>query len=85
MVVLFILKRFWEWLRPVPSSLMMLVRQRRPPKGKLSNLYVLQVNFEVTSEHAQKLAAAFEPHSKKYGLDFIVLEPGMTLKRFDEI
>lgn len=76
-----------EWFRNgTPQSLMQLLQRRRAgPAPKTSSLYVLQVDFPMTESLTTKMDGALNPLREKYGLDFIVLEPGMKLSRFDDI
>lgn len=50
-----------------------------------AKIYVVTTDFPVTQETVMKFEQMFAPIREKYGLDFIVLEPGLTLKRFDDI
>jgi len=53
----------------------------RPP---ISKLYVVQVDFEVLPHTLESLETQLAAIREKYGLDFMILEPGIKLKRFDE-
>ena len=81
------LKRFLEWFRGVrPHGFLELATARpRAAFGATAGLYVLTVDFRVDEEAVKAIAAALDPVKQKYGLDFIVLEPGMRLTRFDDI
>lgn len=69
-----------------PISLFDRIRSLRKPKSAaLSKLYVLKSNFPITEDKATELDNALEPLRKKFGIDFFVLEPGITISRFDEI
>lgn len=46
---------------------------------------ILRVDFQLNQEKAKVLDGQLQPLRDKYGLDFIVLEPGMTLSRFNDI
>jgi hypothetical protein len=48
-------------------------------------LIVLRVDFPMSAEKLQVLDQQMAPLRQKFGLDFIVLEPGMTLSRFNDI
>lgn len=61
------------------------MRQRKPRRPGTDKLYILAVDFPVKPEVAAAINEALEPYRQKYGLDFLVLEPGMRLSRFDEI
>jgi len=68
-----------------PKSLLMLAsgpRQRSPlPTSKL---YVIEADFEITPDAYDGLQAHLDTLRAKYGLDFMILEPGFKLKRFDD-
>jgi len=68
-----------------PKSLFDLAREPRP-KSKLptSKLYVIEADFEITPEAYDGLQAMLGEIREKYGLDFMILEPGFKLKRFDD-
>jgi len=68
-----------------PKSLLMLAsepRQRSPlPTSKL---YVIEADFEITPDAYDALQAHLDMLRAKYNLDFMILEPGFKLKRFDD-
>ena len=70
-----------RWFETAPLSLF----APKPKAPGLSKLYVLRVDFKMSEEYAKKMDAALDPLRAKYGLDFIVLEPGMNVARFDDI
>jgi hypothetical protein len=79
-----IIERLFGWkIDAAPQSLRMLMRQPRP--APTSKLYVLRTDFQVNKEKAADIDSALEPIRKKYGLDFILLEPGIKLSRFEDI
>ena len=86
-----VLRSFWRWLSDADyreSRLPLSITQAKRVKVKhadLSRLYILRVDFPVDEIQAGKIDAALDAHREKYGIDFIVLEPGMTLTRFDDI
>ena len=77
------LQRFLDWFRSPPIQ-SLFARPRRA-KGKLSNLYVVRVDFPLKPETASRLQQNLDLLRERYGIDFLVLEPGIRLSRFDEI
>lgn len=78
------MKRFQEWLfGPVPQSLM--ARMTRRPKPGLDRLYVLYVDFRMSPDVRLAMNESLDPIKSRYGIDVIVLEPGMKFARFDDI
>jgi hypothetical protein len=75
-----ILERLFGLARP--ETLLELMRRRRP--ASTSKLYVLKVDFQIKTEARVEIDQALDPIRTKFGIDFIVLEPGITLKRFDD-
>jgi hypothetical protein len=77
-----------EWLGLAPrgpKSLMALAKEPRTrSKLKTSGLYIIQTDFEVTPESYTNLQTMLDGVREKYGLDFLILEPGFKLKRFDD-
>ena len=73
------------WRGAVPKSLFALAREPRP-KSKLptSKLYVIEADFEISPDSYDALQAHLDLLRAKYGLDFMILEPGFKLKRFDD-
>jgi hypothetical protein len=68
-----------------PKSLMALANEPRSrSKLKTSSLYIIQTDFEVTPESYTNLQTMLDEVRDKYGLDFLILEPGFKLKRFDD-
>lgn len=57
----------------------------RPKIPGLEKLYVLRVDFKISPENEVKMNDGLNPLREKYGLDFIILEPGMTIERFDDV
>ena len=45
---------------------------------------MVQVDFEVLPHTLESLETQLAAIREKYGLDFMILEPGIKLKRFDE-
>ena len=85
-----ILDRIVRFVRPAlrddgPKSFMALAKEPRP-KSKLptARLYVIETDFEVSPESYSSLQAMLDEVREKYGLDFLILEPGFKLKRFDD-
>ena len=85
-----ILDRIVRFVRPAlrddgPKSFMALAKEPRP-KSKLptAKLYVIETDFEVSPESYSSLQAMLDEVREKYGLDFLILEPGFKLKRFDD-
>lgn len=70
-----------RWFSAAPLSLF----TPKPKAPGLEKLYVLRVDFKMTPDGAAKMDASLNPLREKYGLDFIVLEPGMNVARFDDI
>ena len=83
-------KRFFRLLRAVwvgesPKSLLTLATEPRPKSAlPTSMLYVIETDFEVTPDSYNNMQAMLDGVRDKYGLDFLILEPGFKLKRFDD-
>jgi hypothetical protein len=73
------------WCGKGPKSLFDLANEPRA-KSVLptSKLYVVEVDFEVSSDALDSLQSQLTTIREKYGLDFMILEPGFKLKRFDD-
>jgi hypothetical protein len=73
------------WRGTAPKSLFDLAREPRP-KSKLptSKLYVIEADFEISPDAYDGLQTHLDLLREKYGLDFMILEPGFKLKRFDD-
>lgn len=68
-----------------PKSFMVLAKEPRTrSKLKTSGLYIIQTDFEVSPESYTNLQTMLDEVREKYGLDFLILEPGFKLKRFDD-
>ena len=68
-----------------PKSFMALAKEPRTrSKLKTSSLYIIQTDFEVSPESYTNLQAMLDEVREKYGLDFLILEPGFKVKRFDD-
>jgi len=79
-------QRALEWLRgPGPQSLMQLAIRRKKGRTATSRLYVMRIDHPLSREALVGLDKSLQPLRDKYGLDFIVLEPGIQLGRFDDI
>jgi hypothetical protein len=81
--------RFWEWLALSPPalstpSLFGTKRERKPIKGT-GKLYVMKVDFPVNEATRDAIEKSLDPVREKYGIDFILLEPGIHLSRFDDV
>jgi hypothetical protein len=75
--------RFWRGT--APKSLFDLAQQPRPRSVlPTSKLYVIEADFEIQPDTYDSLQAQLGPVREKYGLDFLILEPGFKLKRFDD-
>ena len=74
-----------SWCGTGPKSLFDLARERRP-RGRLttSTLYVIEADFEIHPDTYDSLQTMLGEIREKYGLDFMILEPGFRLKRFDD-
>ena len=74
-----------SWRGTAPRSLFDLARQPRP-KSVLptSKLYVIEADFEIHPDTYDSLQAMLGEIREKYGLDFMILEPGIKLKRLDD-
>lgn len=73
------------WTGTGPKSLFQLTNEPRPKSVfPTSKLYVVEVDFEVGSDALDSLQAQLSTIREKYGLDFMILEPGFKLKRFDD-
>lgn len=59
---------------------------RKPRTANVKNLYVLEVAFPIADnkELREALEKALDVPRNKYGIDFLVLEPGFKIKRFDD-
>ena len=73
------------WHGATPKSLFDLAREPRP-KSKLptSKLYVIEADFEISPDEYDSLQTMLGEIREKYDLDFMILEPGFKLKRFDD-
>ena len=73
------------WNSGLPKSLFTLAKERRS-RSKLptAKLYVVQTDFELSPDTYNGLQAMLDPIREKYDLDFLILEPGYKLKRFDD-
>ena len=68
-----------------PKSFMALAKEPRTrSKLRTSSLYIIQTDFEVTPDSYANLQAMLNEVLEKYGLDFLILEPGFKVKRFDD-
>jgi hypothetical protein len=68
-----------------PKGFMALAKEPRTrSKLKTSGLYIVETDFEVSPESYTNLQAMLDEVREKYGLDFLILEPGFKLKRFDD-
>jgi hypothetical protein len=73
------------WPGAGPKSLFDLAHEPRPRSLlPTSKLYVVQVDFEVSPAAYDSLQLQLADLREKYGLDFMILEPGFKLKRFDD-
>lgn len=90
------IRRVSAWLfspsqhpRQAQTQSLSIVNARRSMRSSrpcdLSRLYVMHVDYEVTERQAVQLDAVLEPLRQKYGIDFLVLEPGNKLSRFEDI
>jgi hypothetical protein len=77
------LQRFLGWFRPRPIQSLFARPQRG--NGKTSNLYIVRVDFPLKPEMEDRLQRNLDVLRERYGIDFLVLEPGIRLSRFDEI
>ncbi len=74
-----------SWWGGLPKSLVTLANERRTyPRLKTSNLYVVEVDFQISPEAYDGLQTHLDLIRAKYDLDFLILEPGFKLKRFDD-
>jgi hypothetical protein len=73
------------WCGDGPKSLLELAREPRP-KSILptSKLYVIETDFEVSPDAYNNMQAMLDEVREKFGLEFMILEPGFKLKRFDD-
>lgn len=73
------------WRGDGPKSLLALARGPRP-KSTLptSKLYVIETDFEVSPDAYNNMQAMLDEVREKFGLEFMILEPGFKLKRFDD-
>jgi hypothetical protein len=88
--VIAILDRIGRFVRPssldnAPKSFLTLAKERRQ-RSKLStgNLYIIETDFEISPDSYNNLQAMLDEIRAKYNLDFLILEPGFKLKRFDD-
>jgi hypothetical protein len=76
------IKQYFD-LRPRgPETLMSLARSRRMPST--SRLYIVETDFAISDDAYDKIQAHLDELRQKYSLDFLLLEPGFKLKRFDD-
>ena len=74
-----------SWCGTGPKSLFDLAREpRRRARLPTSKLYVIEADFEIQPDTYESLQAMLGEIREKYGLDFMLLEPGFRLKRFDD-
>ncbi len=79
-------RRFRAFLRSKPETLMSLIRASRPPKlPGLERLYVVEVIAPMDVEREKEFDAQLARISDKYGLDFLLTDPGVRIKRFNDI
>lgn len=73
------------WCGEGPKSLLDLAKEPRP-KSTLptAKLYVIETDFEVSPDAYNNMQAMLDAIREKYDLDFLILEPGFKLKRFDD-
>ena len=71
--------------RETETLLSLATRHQSQPRGRLANLYILDVEFPLDEAAALKVDAALEPLRQKYNLDFFVQEPGFRFRRFNDI
>ena len=73
------------WPGSGPKSLLDLAREPRPRTAlPTSKLYVVEVDFAVDPVAYGNLESQLAGLREKYGLDFLIVEPGFKLKRFDD-
>lgn len=77
------MRKLREWWKQRNQLITIFSKIRRP--ASVTGLYVVDVGGQVSQEQAEALDRMFGPLRKKYGIDFIVLEPGIRLRRFDDI
>ena len=82
--------RLLEWLVDAykPTSLSILPVEEPAPVQQPSvtaNLYMLHMDFPVSKEQRTEIEQGLDILRKKYGIDFMLLEPGIKLSRFDDI
>jgi hypothetical protein len=74
-----------SWRGAGPQSLFDLAQEPRPRSIlPTSKLYVIEADFEIHPDTYNSLQTMLGEMREKYGLDFMVLEPGFKLKRFDD-
>jgi len=66
-----------------PQSLFALMRRPRP--ASTAGLYLIEVNFPMDEQRQAELEQTLAPLRAKYGLDFLLLEPGYKLRRFNDV
>jgi hypothetical protein len=73
------------WRGEGPKSFLELAREPRP-KSTLptSKLYVIETDFEVSTDAYNNMQLMLDEVREKFGLEFMILEPGFKLKRFDD-
>jgi hypothetical protein len=74
-------KRWWLWLR---EAVWPVAPPPKPPSDT-AKLYVLKTDFPVGKELGDKIQTMLDPLRKEFGLTFLVIEPGITLSKFDDI
>ena len=65
-----------------PETLMVLINRPRP--ASTSKLYVVEVNFPISPPMMEDLQRNLDMLRSKFGLEFLFLESGIRLKRFDD-
>lgn len=73
----------WYRLSSRPQSFDMIAQQRRP--APINKLYVLRIPHAASPEYINHLSNSLDKLKAKYGIDFLVIEPGLSISRFDDI
>jgi hypothetical protein len=76
------IRRFLAWWAARPETLMALINRPRP--ASTSKLYVVEIDFSMPPPMMEDFEKNLDRLREKFGLDFLMVEPGIKLKRFDD-
>jgi hypothetical protein len=78
------IERIQTWLRE-RAEVTTLFGARRKKPARLDSLYLLEIDHEISEEYEQQLSANLDRIREKFGIDFLVIERGLKLKRFTDV